>query len=134
MTSTIWVSWWIFIVRKVSDLRMGTVRSRWEPYQDNKELGETQESGFSPKTSESSALLQSFGHFPCNENPTRTLNTTSLKCTCHQLTLLRGGEKIHACVWRFKVASCKRASLKFTRFSRKKRSDTFLAMKTRREH
>ena len=26
------------------------------------------------------ALLQSFRHFPDNENPTRALNTTSLKC------------------------------------------------------
>jgi len=25
-------------------------------------------------------------------------------------------EKIHTCVWRFKVASCKHNSLKFTRF------------------
>ena len=38
----------------------------------------------------------------------------------------QGGKKIHACVWRFKVASCKRASLKSTRFSKKIRSDTFL--------
>ena len=32
------------------------------------------------KKSESSALLQSFRHFPYNENPTRVLNTASLKC------------------------------------------------------
>ena len=49
-------------------------------YQGSKEPGEPQESGFSPKKSESSALLQSFHHFPYNENQTRTLNTTSLKC------------------------------------------------------
>ena len=28
-------------------------------------------------------------------------------------------EKVHACAWRFKVASCKRASLKSTRFLKK---------------
>ena len=33
--------------------------------------------------------------------------------------------KIYACVWRIKVASCKRASLNFTSFSQKM-SDTFL--------
>ena len=32
----------------------------------------------------------------------------------------QAGKKIHACVWRYKVASCKRASLKFSRFSKKK--------------
>ena len=32
------------------------------------------------KKSESSSLLQSFHHFPYNENPTRALNTDSLKC------------------------------------------------------
>ena len=32
------------------------------------------------KKSDSSALLQSFCHFPHNENLMRTLNTTSLKC------------------------------------------------------
>ena len=36
---------------------------------------------------------------------------------CHQLTLLTGGKKDHVSVWRFKVASCKRASLKSTRVS-----------------
>ena len=36
--------------------------------------------------------------------------------------------KNHVCVWRYKVASCKRASLKSTRFSQQQkiRSDTFL--------
>ena len=42
-------------VRKVSELQMGTARSFWEPYQESKESGEQQESGFSPKKSESSA-------------------------------------------------------------------------------
>ena len=41
---------------------------------------ETQESGFSSKKSESSALLYSFRHCPYNENPSRALNTTLLKC------------------------------------------------------
>ena len=34
--------------------------------------------------------------------------------------------KIHVCVWMFKVVSCKRASLKSTRFPQRIRSDTFL--------
>jgi hypothetical protein len=37
-------------------------------------------SGDIAEKSESSALLQSFHHFPYNENLTRALNTTSLKC------------------------------------------------------
>ena len=48
--------------------------------QESKEPGKPQESGFSSKKSQSSALLQSFRHFPYNENSTRALNTTSLKC------------------------------------------------------
>ena len=40
---------------------------------------------------------------------------------CHQLTLLTRGEKMHVSVWGFKVASCKRASLKSTRFSQEKK-------------
>ena len=42
-------------------------------------LVNTQESGFLPKKSESSELLQAFCHFPYNENLTRALNTNSLK-------------------------------------------------------
>ena len=49
-------------------------------YQECKKPGKPKESGFSPKKSESSALLQSFRHFHYNENPTRALNTTSLNC------------------------------------------------------
>ena len=44
------------------------------------------------KKSESNALLQPFHHFPCNENPTRALNTTSSTAAWHQLTLLTGGK------------------------------------------
>ena len=35
-------------------------------------------------------------------------------------------KKIHAGVWRLKVASCKSASLKSAKFSQEKRSDTFI--------
>ena len=41
-------------VRKVSDLWVGTARNRREPYQEIKEPGKPQESGFSLKKSESS--------------------------------------------------------------------------------
>ena len=41
--------------------------------------------GYRQKKSESSALLQSFPHFPYNENSTKALNTTSLK-VCLPLT------------------------------------------------
>ena len=62
----------------------------------------------------------SFRHFPYNENPTRALNT-SLKCYLSPTYAIDRREKIHTCVWRFKVASCKRSSLKSTRFSRSDR-------------
>ena len=48
-------------------------------YQKIKEPGKPQESGFSPKNSESCVLLQLFRHFLYNENPTTALNNTSLK-------------------------------------------------------
>ena len=50
----------------------------------------------------------------------RALNTTSLKCYLTSTDAINMWEKIHACVWRFKVASCKRTSLKSTRLSQKK--------------
>ena len=50
--------------------------------------------------------------FPYNENPTRALNTTSLKYCLTSTDAVDRRVKIHACVWSFKVASCKRASLK----------------------
>ena len=59
-------------------------------------------------------------HFSSNENPMRTLTLCHSNAACNQLTLLTS-EKIQACAWRFKVVSCKRASLKFTRFSQKKK-------------
>ena len=37
-------------------------------------------SGYIAKKSESNVLLQSFRHFPYNENLTKALNTISLKC------------------------------------------------------
>ena len=55
------------------------------------------------------------------------LNTTSLKCCLLSTGAIDRREKIHACIWRFKVASCKRGSLKSIRFSQKKiRLDTLL--------
>ena len=84
-------------------------------YQESKEPGEPQESGFSP-----SSLLQSFRHFPYNATQTRVLKTTSLKCCLPPTDAIDRRENIHVCVWRFKVVSCKRASLKSTRFSQKK--------------
>ena len=69
-------------------------------------------------------------HFPYNEN-TRAQNTTSLKCSLPLTDTIDRQEKIHSCIWRFKVASCKCTSLKSTRVLQKKiiiiiRSDTFL--------
>jgi hypothetical protein len=72
--------------------------------------------GYDPET-------KSFPHFPYKENPTRTLNTTSLKCCLSSTGAINRPEKIHASVWSFKVSSCKRASLKSSRFSKKIRSD-----------
>ena len=50
-----------------------------------------------------------------NENLRKALNTTSHKC-CLPST---DANNAIACVWRFKVVSCKRASLKSTRFYKK---------------
>ena len=72
------------------------------------------------------ALLQSFRHFPYNENPTRALNTVSLKCYLPSTFGIHRWKQIHACAWRFKAASCKRASFKFTIFLQKKKDYTFL--------
>jgi hypothetical protein len=70
---------------------------------------------------------KSFCHFPYNENPTRAINTTSLKCCLSSIDAIDRWKKIHTCIWMFKVASCKCVSLKSTRFSKKKeRSETFL--------
>ena len=44
----------------------------------------------------------------------------SLKCCLPSTDAIGRQQKIHACVWRFKVASCKCTSLKSTRFSQKK--------------
>ena len=66
-------------------------------------------------------------HFPHNENPTRALNTISLKYCLLSTDAIDRPEKMHDCVWSFKVASCQRASLKSTRFSQTKiKSGTFL--------
>ena len=71
--------------------------------------------GYHPET-------ESFRHFPYNENPTKALNIDKhSKAACLHVMLLTEEKKIHACVWSFKVASCKRASLKSTRFSQKKK-------------
>ena len=76
----------------------------------------------------SSALLQSFHHFPYNENPTRALNTTSLKCGLPAINAIDRRKKIYTCIWRFKDTSCKRASFrkrnKVGYFSNRKLSET----------
>ena len=64
--------------------------------------------------------IKSFRHFPYNENLTIALNTTSLKCCLLSTDAIDRLEKTYACVWRFKVASCNRASLKSPRFSQTK--------------
>ena len=67
-----------------------------------------------------------FGYFSNNENRARTLSTTSLKCCLPSTDAINRREIIHAFVWRFKVPSCKCASLQSMRFSQKKSSDIFL--------
>ena len=74
------------------------------------------------KKSESSLLLQTFHHFPYNENPTWALNTTSFKCCLPSNDAIDRRGKTHVCIWRFKVASCKRVSLKTTRFLQQQRN------------
>ena len=87
---------------------------------EEKEPSKPQESGLSPRKIESSLLLQLFRRFAYNESPTRALNTTSLKCCLPSTDVIDRQEKIHTCVWGFKIASCKSASSKSTRFSKKK--------------
>ena len=48
---------------------------------------------------------KSFRHFPYNENPTRAQNTSSLKCCLPSTDTVLRREKVHACVWRFQIAS-----------------------------
>ena len=52
------------------------------------------------------------------ENPTRALKATLLKCCLPSTVAIDRREKIHACVWRFKVAT-----LKSKRFSQKIKVD-----------
>ena len=63
---------------------------------------------------------QKFGYFSNNENLTRALKTTSLKCCLPSTAAINWWEKIHACEWRFKVASCKHASLRSTKILQKR--------------
>ena len=74
--------------------------------------------GYDPET-------KSSRYFPYNENPTRALNAISLKCCLPSTDVIESREKIHICVWRFKVASFKRDSLKSTRFSQQKKVGYF---------
>ena len=53
---------------------------------------------FCQKKSKLSALLQSFRHFPCRENPTRALNTTSIKYCLPSTNVFDRREKIHVCI------------------------------------
>ena len=59
--------------------------------------------------------------FSLQWNPTRALNPTSLKCCLASTDPIPRREKIHACIWRFKITSGKCASLKSTRFLQKKK-------------
>ena len=72
-------------------------------------------------------LLQSLCHFPYNENLTRALNTILLKCCLPSTDTFDRLEKIHIRVPRFKVISCKHASLKSTRFPKNKGQILFYA-------
>ena len=72
---------------------------------------------------------KSFCNFHYNENPVRALNTTSLKCCLPSTDAIGRWEKNQVFVWRFKVASCRPATMKSSRFSQNKiRSDTFLTL------
>ena len=62
---------------------------------------------------------KSFQHFPYTENLTRALNTTSLKYCLPSTESIDRWKKIHAYIWRFKVALCKHTSLKSTRVLQK---------------
>ena len=50
------------------------------------------------QNSESSVLLHSFRHFPYNENPTRTSNTTSLKCCLRSTDAIYRGKNSRMCM------------------------------------
>ena len=56
---------------------------------------------------------------------TRNPSFSSLKCCLQSNYAINKREIIHACVRRFKVTSCKLASLKSTRFSQKKKDRFF---------
>ena len=58
-----------------------------------------------------------FHHFLYNDNLTRAINTTSLKCCLPSTDTIDRWEKIHTCVWRFKVASCNSTFNQFFWFS-----------------
>ena len=51
--------------------------------------------------------MKSFRHFLYNENPITALNTTPLKYPLPLTDAIDRQEKIHICIWRFKVISCK---------------------------
>ena len=59
--------------------------------------------------------------FLTDENPMRAFNIISLKCCLPSTDAIDRREKIQACVWRLKVASSKRASLKSTSLPKKKK-------------
>jgi len=77
-------------------------------------------SGDIAKNSESSALLQSFCHFTYNENPTRALNTTSLKCCLPSTDAIDRREKFTYAYGGSRSPHAS-ASLTSTRFSQKKK-------------
>ena len=71
------------------------------------------------KKSESSALLQSFRHFPYNDNPTTVLNTTSLKCCLLSTDTIERREKFTYASEGSRSPRASRFIRKFTRFSKK---------------
>ena len=88
---------------------------------ESKEPGEPQESGFSPKKSESSARNVVFHHVPYNENPMRALNTTSLKCCLPSTDAIDRWEKKFTHAYEGSRSPHARASLKSTRFLQKRK-------------
>jgi hypothetical protein len=96
---------------------------------------QSQEFFFSPKKSQSNARsVLEHCHFPYNENPTRALNTASLKCCLPSTDVIDRWGKIHACVWRFKVGSSKPITLKLTKFSQKNKVRYFPNRMVYNEH
>ena len=110
---------WIFIVRKMTEYDIQIFLAR-------NQTSVVCQAHYSPDIRRyRQKSLNQVPLFSYIENPKRVLNTTSLKCCLPSTDAIDRQEKIHACVGWFKVASCKRASLKSTRFSQKNRIGYF---------